>query len=61
MLELVLGRVVISGMMYGYGLVNDAGRELLSFLLSHEVAVCNARRTFISRCGSTPSQRSGVA
>ena len=25
----------------GYGLENDAGKELLSFLLCHEVAVCN--------------------
>ena len=46
MLELVFGRVVISGIRnvlgpHAYGLVNDAGRELLSFLLCHEVAVCN--------------------
>jgi len=26
---------------HGYGVVNDAGRELLSFLLCHEVTVCN--------------------
>jgi len=28
--------------LHGYGLVNDAGRELLSLLLCHEVADCNA-------------------
>ena len=28
---------------YGFGELNDAGRELLSFLSSHEGMVCNTR------------------
>ena len=46
---------------HGYGDLNDAGRELLSFLSTNEATVCNSCKTFISRHGSTPSLASGTA
>ena len=42
MLVLGLGMWMMSGGMKGYGDLNDAGRELLSFLSTNEATVCNS-------------------
>ena len=42
---------------HGHGALNEAGRELLSFLSINEATVCN----FTNRLGNTPSPSSGTA
>ena len=43
--------------------VNDAGKELLSFLLCHQAAVCNTwfEKKNTSKLGNTQNLRNGTA
>ena len=46
---------------HGYGELNEAGRELLSFLSTNEATVCNTRGGYTSKPDSTPNHTSGTA
>ena len=44
----------------GLGVVNEAGAELLNFLLLNETTICNKREIYTSKRGSIPRQKAGT-